>query len=157
MLAKLLVELNQFISAPGETTVQFLDRFNKIVLGVTAIDVTQLPTELQLITILKNDVSVRFKMLYAMLGATANLTLVLHKEKMLKWEIKNEFGGNDKETVRYVANFTGSGFDRKRKKAFVKKMTQSRPSQLLFYFYNYLLQLPRRRAYEARLILSKSI
>ena len=121
-LAKLLVELNQFISAAGETTIQLLDRFNKIVLGVTAIDATQLPTELQLITILKNAISVRFKMLYAMLEATANLTLILLKEKVLNWEMKNEIGGDDQGQARFVANFTGSGFDQKRKKAFVKKI-----------------------------------
>jgi hypothetical protein len=69
-------------------------------LGVTAIDATQLPAELQLITILKNAISVRFKMLYAMLEATANLTLVLLKEKVFNWEIKNEIGGDDHGQTR---------------------------------------------------------
>jgi len=50
-LQKILVELNQLSCNAGEIPAKLLDRFNKLVLGVKAIDAAQLPTELQLITI----------------------------------------------------------------------------------------------------------
>ena len=79
-LQKLLVELNQMICLVMETPAKLLDRFDKLVLGIKAIDATQLPTELQLITILKNAISEKFKLLNAMLLTTANLTLVQLRE-----------------------------------------------------------------------------
>jgi hypothetical protein len=45
-LQKLLVDLNSLLCGFGETTCQVLDRFNKLVLGINAIDAAQLPTEL---------------------------------------------------------------------------------------------------------------
>ena len=65
ILQKLLVELNSLLCSFGETTSQILDRFNKLVLGINAIDAAQLPTELALITILKNSVMTKFKLLHA--------------------------------------------------------------------------------------------
>ena len=89
-LAKLLLELNQLVCLPGVIPAKLLDRFNKIVLSITSIDVSQLPTELQLTTILKNAISDKFKMLNVMLQATQNLTLALLKEKFIAWETKFE-------------------------------------------------------------------
>ena len=66
-LQKWLVELNQLMCKIGETPAQLIDRFNKITLGVTAIDATQMPTEIQLIAILKNAISETYKLLHAML------------------------------------------------------------------------------------------
>ncbi len=48
MLQKLLVDLISLACSIGETTFQVLDRFNKLVLGINAIDTAQLPTELAL-------------------------------------------------------------------------------------------------------------
>ncbi len=52
-LQKLLIELNQLICKIGEKPAHLIDRFNKITLGVTAIDAAQMPTEIKLIAILK--------------------------------------------------------------------------------------------------------
>ena len=38
-------------------------------------------------------------MFYAMLEATAKLTLLLLKEKVFNWEIKNKFGGDDQGPI----------------------------------------------------------
>ncbi len=67
-----------------------MDRFNKLVLGINAIDAAQLPTELALITILKNSIMVKFKLLHAILGVMVNVTLAQVKEKFLMWETKME-------------------------------------------------------------------
>ena len=87
-LQKLLVDLNSLLCGFGETTCQILDRFNKLVLGINAIDAAQLPTELALITILKNSIMVKFKLLHAILGVMVNVTLAQVKEKFLMWETK---------------------------------------------------------------------
>ena len=113
-LAKLLVDLNGLICLAHETPAMVLDRFNKIVLGITAIDATQLPTELQLITILKNAISNKFELLNAMLLTMANLTLAQLKEKFQGWEAKFEIGGgaaqaHHSESPKHpVANFAGA-------------------------------------------------
>ncbi len=75
ILQKLLVDLNSLSCSVGETTCQVLDRFNKLVLGINAIDAAQLPTELALITILKNAIMARFKLLHAILEVMVNVTL----------------------------------------------------------------------------------
>ena len=123
-LQKLLIELNQLICKIGETPAQLIDRFNKITLGVTAIDAAQMPTEIQLIAILKNSISGAYKLLHVMLEVMVNLTLVQLKEKFINWEAKHEVGGaaEVQGTVRDIANFAGSGLDNTRKKAFVKKI-----------------------------------
>ena len=125
-LQKLLVELNQLICRIGETPSQLLDRYNKIVLSITAIDAKQLPTEVQIIAILRNSISDHFKLLNAMLGVMADLTLVQLKEKFLNWEMKNEVGGNNETIIqappKSVANFANSGLKGPQKKAFVKKL-----------------------------------
>ncbi len=82
-LQKLLVELNQLVCKIGETSAQLIDRFNKIALGVTAIDAAQMPTEIQLIAILKNAISGTYKLLYVMLEVMVNLTLVQLKKKFI--------------------------------------------------------------------------
>ena len=46
ILQKLLVDLNSLSCSIGETTCQVLDRFNKLVLGINAIDAAQLPSNL---------------------------------------------------------------------------------------------------------------
>jgi uncharacterized membrane protein YgcG len=121
-LQKLLVELNQLVCKAGETPAQLIDRFNKITLGVTAIDAAQMPTEIQLIAILKNSISGTYKLLHVMLEVMVGLTLPQLKERFLNWEPKHEVGGSAETTVvRSVANFAGSGLDNRRKKAFVKK------------------------------------
>ncbi len=61
-----------------------------MVLGINAIDAAQLPTELALITILKNSVMTKFKLMHAILGVMVNLTLAQVKEKFLMWENKIE-------------------------------------------------------------------
>ncbi len=45
-LQKLPVELNSLLCGFGKTKRQILDRFNKLVLSMNAIDAAQLPTEL---------------------------------------------------------------------------------------------------------------
>ncbi len=82
-LQKLLIELNQLICKIGKTTAQLIDRFNKIALGVTAIDAAQMPTEIQLIAILKNSISGAYKLLHVMLEVMVNLTLAQLKESSL--------------------------------------------------------------------------
>ena len=126
-LQKLLVELNQMICLVMETPAKLLDRFDKLVLGIKAIDATQLPTELQLITILKNAISDKFKLLNAMLLTTANLTLLQLREKLLNWETRFEVGGRAKETGtrRQVVNFAGTGYGNQ-KKSFVRKLKSDR-------------------------------
>ncbi len=59
-----------------------MDRFNKLVFGINAIDADQLPTKLALITILINAIMVRFKLLHAILGVMVDVTLVQVKEKL---------------------------------------------------------------------------
>ena len=125
-LQRLLTELNQLVCAIDETPSKLLDRFHKIVLGVNAIDPAQLPTELQLITSLKNAISGQFKLLNVMLLTMVNLTLVQLKEKFMSWEIKFEIGAGHGATERHVANFAGANYDDKRKKAFVKKVKSGR-------------------------------
>ncbi len=77
-LQKLLIELNQLICKIGETPAQLIDRFNRTTLGVTAIDAAQMPTEIQLIAILKNSISGAYKLLHVMLEVMVNLTLKVH-------------------------------------------------------------------------------
>ena len=91
---------------------------------MTAIDAAQMPTEIQLIAILKNSISGAYKLLHVMLEVMVNLTLVQLKEKFINWEAKHEVGGaaEVQGTVRAIANFAGSGLDNTRKKAFVKKI-----------------------------------
>ena len=72
-IQKLLVELNQMICLVMETPAKLLDRFDKFVLDIKAIDATQMPTELQLITNLKNAISDKFKLLNAKLLTNLNL------------------------------------------------------------------------------------
>jgi hypothetical protein len=127
-LQKLLVELNSLICSVMETPAKLLDRFNKIVLGIRAIDAAQLPTELQLITILKNAIADKYKLLNVMLLAMTNLTLIQLKEKFLNWESKFDLAtSEDSAGPRQVANFAGSGFGNQKKKAFVKKLKSGRP------------------------------
>ena len=93
-------------------------------LGVTAIDVAQMPTEIQLIAILKNSISGAYKLLHIILEVMVNLTLVQLKERFIDWEAKHEVVGAAEvqgRTVRAIANFAGSDLDNTRKKAFVKK------------------------------------
>ena len=115
ILQKLLVDLNSLSCSVGETTCQVLDRFNKLVLGINAIDAAQLPTELALITILKNAIMVRFKLLHAILGVMVNVTLAQVKEKFLIWETKMEFD-SDHTPSNQVAHFAAIGTREKRKK-----------------------------------------
>jgi len=107
-LAKLLIELNALACIAHETPATLLDRYNKIVLGIMAIDLTQLPTELQLITILKNAISVKFKLLHVVLSTISNLTLVVLKEKFQNWELKFEIELGAEGAKRDVANFAGN-------------------------------------------------
>ncbi len=79
-MQKLLVELNSLLCGFGETTCQVLacqvlDRFIKLVLGINVIDAAQLPTELALVTILKNAIMAKFKLLHAILGVMVNVIL----------------------------------------------------------------------------------
>ena len=92
-LQKLLVELNQMICLVMETPTKLLDRFDKLVLGIKAIDATQLPTELQLITILKNAIAEKFKLLNAMFFYLRQILPLFNCEKSsstgslsLRWE-----------------------------------------------------------------------
>jgi len=113
-LQKLLIDLNSLLCGFGETTCQVLDRFNKLVLGINAIDAAQLPTELALITILKNFIMVKFKLLHAILGVMINVSLAQVKEKFLMWETKMEIESDD-IGARQVAHFVGSEPRQKRK------------------------------------------
>ncbi len=55
-LQKILVKLNSLLCRFGKTTCQVLNRFNKLVLDINAIDAAQLPTKLALVSILKNAI-----------------------------------------------------------------------------------------------------
>ena len=123
-LAKLLTELNALICIAHETPATLLDRYNKIVLGIMAIDATQLPTELQLITILKNAISTKFKLLHVVLSTLTNLTLAVLKEKFQNWELKFEIGGESEGPKHQVANLVG--MNNTIKKAYGKKVKSGR-------------------------------
>jgi hypothetical protein len=72
---------SQLVILAGETPAKLIDRFNKISLSIVAIDATQLPSEVQLLAILKNAISGRFKLLHAMLEVMVGLTLAQLKKK----------------------------------------------------------------------------
>ena len=74
-LHKLVLELNQSACASGEIPSKLLDRYDKIVLGINAVDTAQLPTELQLISILRNAICEKFKLLNITLLSMPDLTL----------------------------------------------------------------------------------
>jgi len=108
-LQGMINELMSIMANAGEEPTELVDRFEKMCVAIKSIDSAQLPTDLQLVGVLKKAISLRFKTLNSGIKlSTTEWTLELLKKKLREWKMENEILTQQSQNQE-KAHFTPAG------------------------------------------------